>query len=109
MCAGGRGAIVWACPVQRKHQIRGGKEDIYSGLLYLRYEGGQAPVSGGFRLRQHTRGEKAAGKYWLLGDEGTTSPGEVGRNPKCRAGQVMGEWPEADNSSGGQTLHWCWW
>lgn len=55
-------------------------------------------VSGGFSFLYHTSGGGAAGKYWLRGHECATSPAELGRNPECRVGQVMVEWPEADNA-----------
>jgi len=92
--------VGFPCP-KREYKIRGGKGDIYSGLLYLGYEGCKAPVqatvSGGFRLPQHTSGG-AAGKYWLLGFECATSPAEVGRIQSAGAGQVMVEWPEAEDA-----------
>jgi len=93
--------VGFPCP-KREYKDTRGKRDIYSGSLYLGYEGCKAPVqatvSGGSRLAQHTSGGEAAGKYWLLGFECATSPAEVGRDPECRAGQVMVEWPEAEDA-----------
>jgi len=42
--------------------------------------------------------EELQGNIGFLLYECATSPAELGRDPECRAGQVMVEWPEADDT-----------